>query len=159
MAIKYDVEDLLADIQGLMADNLNTKIAAVDADKSSSLSLKTVNASAYFLQTLNDKATNYDPFIIYGVDDVEADGRGPCTIERIKMSVVLVLADNGQDINIAKRMFRYRRALLEIFQDNWFLVNNSIKLRVAPSIPVPLTQINSDHRFQAVGLMIDADLA
>lgn len=160
MATKYDLESLLNDVQAMIAANLNTKIAAIESDRGAlSPTLKTVASGAYFLQTLNDAAANFDPYILYGVDDIESDGRGANTLERFKLSVVIVLADNGQDMNITKRMLRYRQALKEIFETNWQTLNNGVKLRVAPSIPVPITNLNSDERYQAVGLAIDAELA
>jgi hypothetical protein len=155
---KYDLESLFADIDACLKANLTTKLAAIDTEKGDGIVLKTVNSSAYFAQTLNMGIGAYDPYLVYGVIDQAPDGIGPATADRITMQVVLVIADPGQDPDILKRVLRYQRALRELFEQNWEKMRKGVKLRIEPTLPVQLTELDSSKEFRAVGVQLEVQL-
>lgn len=159
MARVYDLESLLTDLEALFKANLNNKIASIDNEKPNSLGLKPVVDEAYFLQTLNERAVNVDPFILYGVEDIQSTGLGPATQSSFQISVVLALADHGEEMNTTYRMFRYQRAIREVLEENWNESTNGVKLTVTSLVPVQLSLFNSDDNYRAIGVLITASMA
>lgn len=154
---KYDVENLLADIKTILVNNLNTKLAAIDSEKNDGITLKTVAEDAYILQSMDAKSANYNPYILYGVVDIEGEGFGPMTQQILQIQVALVLADFGEQ-EMGKVMLRYLRALQEVIEDNWTENNNGVKLSISSLVPIDLQNINTSNRYKAVGLDIRAAL-
>lgn len=156
---KYDVENLLSDIQSLLTTYLNTKLSEIDTEKNDGITLKQVDSSAYFLQTLDGKAANFDPFILYGVDTIESDGRRSATLRKYQISVVIVLADSRSEVTPAARMFRYLRALEEVFEEHWAENGNAINLVIQSLEPVEIKLFNTSQPYRAVGVRFEAGLA
>jgi hypothetical protein len=156
---KYDLESLLADIKALMLANLNNKITEINTEKNDSIVLAPVDADAYFLQQMNGRQMNWPVGIVYGVDDIQSGNRGPLSNSKFQLSAIIIVTDTGEDIEIGTRMFRYSRALEEIFRENWTKGNNAVKLEISSLVPIPLTNLNSSEQYRAVGLQIDASLA
>lgn len=158
----YDIEALLGDIETFMKANLNTKLTAISTDKNDGISLLPVDSNGYFFQTLNDKVTNYDPFVFYGLQDIDNKGGqagiGPGTEKKYSISVMICVSDTGQDVNITKRVLRYSRALSELFETSWDRVGKSIKLKVQSLVPIPFTDINTSENFRVVGVLLEANL-
>lgn len=154
---KYDIEKLLTDIQALYAANLNTKIAAINSEKSDSITLATVSSSAYFTDLMAAQI-NYDPFILYSVENVASKPQYGMSIEDVTVSVVLVFEDTGQDTSIYNRMLRYGRALKEVIEDNFTLAENAVKLEVQSLLPVYFKAVDSQEFYRAVGVNITASI-
>ena len=154
---KYDVESFLADIKATLQANLNTKIAEINSEKSDSIVLATIDNAAYVLQQLNGALINWNPFVFYGVDDIQSTSRGPLSSRAITASAVVIVKDDGNDIEVGIRMFRYLRVLEEVFKDNW--ANNAVKLEIKSLVPIPITNLNSSDSYRAVGVSLDAGLA
>lgn len=154
----YDFENLLDDIKTILANNLNTKIIAINARKNDSISLETVDSAAYFLQTLDAEVINYNPFIVYAVEEVSSEGQGPYTRDELTISVSLVAADTNIDVNMSKRMFRYLTALKEVLQENWTTNNNNAKLKIKGIPPIDLQLLNTTATYRAVTILIKAVL-
>lgn len=154
MATKYDLELLCSDLESLLISNLNTKIGVVNTEKNDTITLKTVDDSAYFFQELNGKQVNYNPFVLYGIEGSTSLAERGGTIEMVTISVIIVIEDDGQDIAIMKRMLRYRRCLKEIIQDNFLLATNSNSLKIQSLVPVAFQGINSSENYRAVGINI-----
>jgi len=152
---KFDIESLLAEIETFMKDNLNTKLLAIDAEKNDGIVLKPVDSTAYFFQTLNEKVVNLNPFIFYGVDDIDTVSDGPGTLEDITIGVILVLADDAEDDTVARRMLRYNRALKELFADNFDKTTNKVKLSVKAYPPTQFTsEVNSSKPSRAAAITL-----
>lgn len=156
MARRYDLESLLRDVETILKDELNAKITAINTEKADDLSIDPIDAGAYFVQTLNDRAANCDPFVLLGVEDLQAEGTGPDTIEKPKISIVIVKADDGQDMNITYRMLRYQRALRETIEEHWSGNTDGAKLQVSSLVPVQFAMFNTDDNYRAIGVLIDA---
>ncbi len=118
MTAKYDLENLLADVKAIMVANINTKLVEIDTEKGD-LTMAPIDNDAYFEQSLTTKTANWDQFILYGISDIESDGKGPMTLQKVSVQIVLILSDFGNDPDINKRVLRYGRALKEIFEKNW----------------------------------------
>lgn len=155
---KYDIESFLDDVLQHMKDKLPTKLESITTEKDDGIVLDPVLDEAFFLQTMDGEITNYDPFIVYGIDDVSVEGIGPMSSKSYKISILVVKSDNGLDTNITKRMLRYLRALEEIFQDSFAEIGNKVKLRVN-SYPIEITRLNETNQYRVTGVSIEMELA
>lgn len=155
---RSDFEDILDAVKTIMVDNLNTKLLSISSDKADSIVLAPIENAAYFLQSLDEEIANFDPFVAYGIMDINSKSLGPQTAETIFISVVIVMADNGiNDVN--RRMFRYARALKEIYEENWHLVKIGSKIRITRSTVVPFEALDSSATYKAVGIEIETSIA
>lgn len=154
---KYDIESFLDDLAQHMKDNLSSKLESISNEKDDGIILDPIVDQAFFLQSMDGEITNYDPFIVYGIDDVAVTGIGPMSAKSYKISVLVVKADNGLDVNITKRMLRYLRALEEIFQESFSEIGNKVKLRIN-SYPIEITRLNETNQFRVTGVSIEMEL-
>jgi hypothetical protein len=153
MTLKYDTEDLLETVLGIMTTGgaLNSKIAAIEAEKISagkglSPTLKPVAATSYFLQSWSEGILNASPAIFYGVEDVAGtESAGPVVAKTYKLFVEVVLVDSGMSSDGSKRVMRYARALEELFAESF-----------APSIAYGRVKIEA-VRPAAFKLALDSD--
>lgn len=158
MATQYDLENLASDLEAVMKNFLNTKLASLDAEKADGMSLLPLDNQAYFFATLDGKEANFNPFIVYGIDDIATDSVGPTTANTVTFNFAIVLIDEGMDLAIVNRMLRYQRALREIFEENWSQSRNGIKLKIQSLVPAFLKGINATYPSRVVGLNVTAVL-
>ncbi len=162
MAGKYDIESLLVDMLTFMRAQVNRQHAAIDPEKNDGSTLSTVANGAYFLQTASYDMTNFDPFVLYGIDDIEpGGGLGPATRHPYKLFVVVGLSDENNDPNLIPRLLRYQRALTEIFELNWASIAGSVKFKVSGLVPVPLALLDEKRPVRTtkiVGINLDVTL-
>lgn len=151
---KYDLECLFSDIEALLVQNLNTKITAINAEKNDGITLKSVDNAAYFLQELNGKQINFNPFILYGLETSNSESIRGHSIEDVTISVIIVIEDQGEDTKISPRMLRYRRCLKEVFEDNFQIISNSNTIKIQSLVPVAFQTLNSSESYRAVGVNI-----
>lgn len=154
---KYDVELFLADIKTLLTTYLNTKIGEINTEKNDSITLKTVNNNAYFLQTLDNDEANFDPYVLYGIEDIKTTGIGPFSGHLYEIAVVIV-AEDYEDGNSAKRMMRYQRALEEVFAEHFQENEHGIKMEIQSIVPVSFKALNTSFRYRAIGVSLRAHL-
>lgn len=166
MASTTDLEVILDQLKSALQTTLNSKIDAIQAEKATgdasaarTVALSHVDNKAYFLQTLDDAIANYDPFILFGLDDPRAQGIGPATAKNYKITVALCASDSGQDLEIARRMFRYSRALEETMEYYFARISPAIKLSVESLAPIQFTLMNSSNNYRAVGVSISVAIA
>lgn len=155
--MKYDLEQILADIKTTLLSDFNTKLTAITTEKNDSISLPSIAAEAYCLQSLNKLMLNYNPFIWYGVGNIVAQGLGPLTKKDYTLSVVVIHQDFDQDDKLQNRMFRYARALEEVFSENW-IIQNRIKCRIEEVPPSFFKMQNSNKDYIASGINIFTSL-
>lgn len=155
---RYDIETFLDEIEAALKANLNTKITALNTEKAGAPVLATISNDAYFLQELNGKTINHDPFILYGIEDIIAESRGPSSLQRVVVSVIIVVADEGTDVAIGKRIMRYARALKETLQDNWTLSSAGHKIDIRSLVPQSFPRLNSSEFYRAVGVEIETSI-
>lgn len=161
MATVYDIESLLSDIRAFLVANLNTKLAAIDAEKNDGITLAQVNSSAFLDQTAGDhEMMNYDPFVMYGIEEApETQAVGPGTITPYILFVVVALTDTANDPNVYKRLLRYQRAFRELFEANWANVGGSVKFKVSGSVPIPVNLLDKKRISKVVGVTLSVALA
>jgi hypothetical protein len=152
----YDIEDLLSDIGEVLTENLNTKISELETIKNDGLVLKRIEPNAIFVQEML-KESNYNPFILYGITDVQTRSVLSSTVGIYTINVALALSDSKNDKDILKRMLRYSRALKETIEENFLLKNNAVQLEVQSLIPVEFQSQSTNYR--VVGINITATLA
>ncbi len=152
---RFDIETFLDGIAAVYKANLPAKLLAIAAEKNDGMVLKSVDNAAYLFQTLTGTSMNWNPCILIGLEDIQSSGLGPHTIENIAVNVVLILADQGEDIVIGRRMLRYSRALREVLEANWS--NPSLlKCSISSMIPIDFKLLDSDQLYRAVGIEIKA---
>ncbi len=155
---RHDFESILDSVKSIVSVNLNAKLTELATEKGDSIVTPPVDSNAYFLQSLDESAANFDPFIAYGITDIESTSIGPQTAEKIMMSVVIVLSDNGRN-DMNRIMFRYSRALKEIFEENWQIHDSSSKINVIRSTVVPFEALDSGATYKAIGIEIETNLS
>src|SRR5687768_5557582 len=111
--MSYDIESILVDVQALISANLNAKITAINTEKNDSITLRSIDSSAYFMD-MDDQSANFDPIVLYAVTGIDGEGIGPVTSKIVTINVAIILSDDGHDMSIIKRMLRYGRALEEV---------------------------------------------
>ena len=154
----YDLENLLDDVKGIMTTNLNTKISAINSEKSDTTTLLTVDNSAYFLQELDNTSVNYNPFVFYNCEEIEGTGLGPLTPQEFLINCIIVVADQSAQGDLPIRMFRYLRCFKEIFEENFSIKANANFISINLLTPIPLTSLNETHEFRATGIQIKTSL-
>lgn len=162
---KYDVENLLVDVKALLVANLNTKLAAIEAEKVAqglpATGLLPVDvAKGYFEQSWSDDILNINPAIFFGIEDVQAVGNGPATEERYKIFVEVVVLDSGQDRLTKNRIHRYARALKEVFEENWDSLGGGCKIKVETVRPISFKlDLNTSEEVKVGGVSLTTALA
>lgn len=157
---KYGIEELLDDVATLLTTYLNTKITEINTEKSNdAYSIEAIDSGAYFLQTMDEKAANYKNFVLYGVSDIETVANGPSTSQNITVEVTIVMHDPRENVNVAKRCYRYSRALREVIQDNWHLATNAVKIEVESLVPAEFELWDNSSAYRAIGIQIKANIA
>ena len=154
---RVDLEIVLDSIKTIMVDNFNNKLAEITAEKNDGLVLPEMVDAAYILQTLDERITNYSPFIVYGIIDIENIPNGPQVAEKLIIEVVIVLDDNGRE-EINRVLYRYLRSLREIFEEGWQIVNQSVRISVTSSTIVPFQNLDSSAIYKAVGVQLEITL-
>jgi len=168
MAKKYDAEDLLETVLGVMTtgDALNAKIAEIEAEKTAagkalSPGLKTVGAASYFLQTWNEKMLNANPAIFYGIEEVPAtQSAGPVVAKTYKLFVEAVLVDSGMQNDGAKRIMRYARALEELFAKAFAVAAEAGQVKIEAIRPMAFKlALDSDEEVKVGGISLTINMA
>ena len=154
MAAAYDEERLLTDIENLFKNNFATKIAAINSEKSDSITLVTVDSTNGYFADMNDKSANYNPIILTAITDQTSESNGAATLRTITVNVALILSDDIGDANILKRMLRYGRAMREIVEDKFFNLR-SVDIFKIESLPVLSFQKSGQSEvYKVVGINI-----
>lgn len=156
--MKIDAETYLVRIHDHLKAQLNLKIAEINAEKADAITLASVSDDAYFLQSLNEKIANYDPYVLIALDDAPSVGIGPSTIKQLTFTACMIVADNPIDLQMGIRMLRYGRCLEEIFEEGFAKIIQSANFRINSLVPIALTSINSNDPYRAVGVEIVAAL-
>lgn len=155
---RYDLERLLADLQMIVETYLNDQLDAISSEKADGIALDHVATSAYAFQEMNSKIMNYNPFVFYGIDNIQTIQEGPAHAQSCDITFLLLRTDGGEDTSIMTKMLRYGRALREIFRDHWTWPDSQVKIAMKSLEPVNLKLINSDDPYRAVGVMISVVL-
>lgn len=164
----YDTERLLSDLENVLKTKLNTKIAAITAEKDAlgvTLDLPTVDVNeGIFFQTWDDKILNSSPGILYGLRDSVADGSPySATAEKLTLFVEVYFtnpmneADDGSGV---RRILRYMRAIKEIVQENFDSneILSKIKIKTITPLSFRLDNDSSDE-IKVGGVELETSIA
>lgn len=152
---KFDIECFLDNLEQFLKDNLNDRIAAIDAEKNSGWTTELVDDAAYIFQSLDNMPVNFDPILFYGVSSVESDGINGATGKTYKIEISIIKADS-ESKTTGKKLLRYQRALEEIFEENYFIINNvRPKITITSLQPISFQLQNSGDQFKAIGIEIE----
>ncbi len=156
----YDIENLMQTLKGLLTSNLNAKIDAIEAEKVAGGFPATglAHISSYHEQNWSDSILQDSPAIFFGVEEIAAQGVGPSTSEKYKCFFEVVLLDHGLDTLAKNRIYRYSRAIKEVFQDNFSAVPGTIKIETVRPISFKL-DLNSSEEIKVGGVSLTATLA
>lgn len=117
---KTDTELLLAQVSGYLQNNLSAKLTEITNEKNDGLVLLVPDPASYFIQVLFEESLNMDPYVFIGIKDpIGSDSIGQGSAQQIPIEIAFVLADSGVDLMMWKRLYRYQRALKEIFELGW----------------------------------------
>lgn len=156
MARFYDVESFIADLETHFKATLNGKITAINTEKGDS-ALATVNANAYYFQSMNEVNHAYDPIVFYYIDQLNSIPNGQAVARTMVIEFVLAFTCRG-DSKDMKRALRYSRALEEAAADGWRTILRSVRVEVESLMPVDFKFANSNNLMKAVGVSLTVDL-
>ena len=152
MSRKYDIETYIAETLAMVQANLPAKIIEINAEKSDGTEIKQVPDADYFNST-SAQIFNSDPFIYYGLTDIEAEPAGSKTIITITMNFEVVF-NNSNSGNTLEKVLRYSRSLREVFQENFMgsSKHSGYKVTELPPANAPLNQ-GSDFKIGGVSIV------
>lgn len=162
---RYDLEDMLDDILAVMVSGLNTKIAAIEAEKiakSKALTptLAPIGATSYYRQSWSEKILNTNPAIFYGIEDVRTTDGGSVAAEVVKVFCEVVLCDNGMTNDAHSRIARYARALKELFQENYGSIATVGQIKIETVRPISFRlELDSSEEIKVGGVSLTVALA
>ena len=152
---RLDVETILSSLETILKTYLNAKITSINEEKADGIVLAQIDeAKGYYLQTLDAEQVSANPFVFYGIEDIQSQGLGPETLNNYTLGITIILEDSGQDLNVAKRMFRYSRALQETLQEHWSDIRGSVKTVIASLVPIEFKALNATNISRAVGVQL-----
>lgn len=162
MAATYDGEDLLDSILAIMTDAtaLNTKIAAIEAEKTAAgkgltPTLAAIASDSYHVQSWSDKVLQKNPAIFYGIENVAASDGGGVVAKTYSVFVEAVLVDSGQTNDSWKRISRYSRSLEELFRTAYTAAIASGRVEVKEIRPVAFKlALDSDEEVKVGGVSL-----
>ncbi len=155
---KYDIEKFCVDLGAFLLANLSSKLSSISSEKGDGVALNAPVAGAYFFQTMNNAEANYDPYLFYGITNVNTLSQHGASAKTYEIQIMIVVADEGGDTKIANRMLRYLRGLEELMNENYSSVSGGLKITVKSLVPIPLTDINTEKAYRCVGVSIDVTI-
>ncbi len=162
--MKYDLEDLLDDVETLLKTSLNAKIQAVESEKTSkgkglATGLSSIADDSFYRQTWSDKILNTSPAIYFGIENVETSGVGPASAETIKIFSEVVIVDSGMDDLTHRRVNRYSRAMKELFESNFAKFNYASKIKIETVRPTSFRlELDTSEEIKVGGVSISMTL-
>jgi len=157
MAARYDVEQMLRDIETLFKAKLNDEILIVDAEKADFV-LDPINDRAWYLNQL-PRTFSYNPFIVWGLEEQPVTDTQPGNwITNNRFFLEAVVSDSGQKEAVALvwRLLRYSRALGEVARKNFDMFQGRAKAKVQSLIPTSF--VLDGKLYRAAGIRIEASL-
>lgn len=157
---RYDVENFTDDLLAFLQANLNTKLSSLDTEKNDGITLAQIASTAYFFQNLSTEIVNYNPFIFYRIDTMGgAQNLFSAVDKNFQMQVMVIVSDNGNDVDIMRRLLRYQRAMIELFESNFANVSKLGAIKVQGLAPFPVESLaNRPEISQVVGVTLEVHI-
>lgn len=164
MKKKFDLECLIDNIEQFLKDNLNDAIQAIDNEKNDGLAIddqivtELVDPDAYIFQSLDNLPVNFDPILFFGISSLPGKSV-PGASAKIPTIEISVIKADDESKTIGKKLLRYGRALEEIFEKNYFKINNvRPKIEISSLQPISFKMQNSSNQFKAIGIEIETSI-
>jgi len=119
--MKCDVEIVEDKLLELVQSELPAKLAEIQAEKADGVVLDVPTDAQYFNGTdIDEEVINQVMFVKYGLFETIADSNSSATAE-VNVYGFLFYFDelNGPQGDVRKKIFRYTRAIIEIFEENF----------------------------------------
>lgn len=159
---KYDLENAISDIFNLVKSNLDAKIDQIQAEKdvvlgANNFTIEKINSNAWF-DRLDDRVTNYSPFMYYNINQIETVSEYGATIKTASLYFLVVISLENENKNINAKMLRYVRALEEVINENTGKIKKLTKLRVKLISPIDLRDQDTSIFHKASGVTLEFSL-
>lgn len=159
--MKCDIETVEADLLTLVQAELPGKIAEITAEKADSITLDVPLASQYF-NTTDDAVNNYKLSVLYGLVDGDPFSISSSTAEVNRYMFLIYLDEMNESSGIVrKKLYRYIRALKEIFEENFFnfpQLSNMTLQSIAPTT-AGWDENEISPRYKVGGVYIETSIA
>lgn len=158
-SVKYDVEQLIRDLETMFKANLNTKIGDINTQKGD-FNISTVNESAWFFQHI-PQVWNYPVFVIYGFQDIDSNQPQEDNMVQVAESFFeVVIPDSNKASSEAQvyQLLRYARALREVAHENFDSLRGYAKLTVTSLTPTAI-ELPNGKSLKASGIRISASIS
>lgn len=148
-----DTEIICDRLKAHVQNRLNAELDKINQEKNDGITLDHVSNDAYFFESLNDEAHNFDPFIFYFVDSVTSEVRGQSFAKAVNLEFDLMVVDNG-DSHISRKLLRYTRVMETVLAESFTKVmpSNNADLETLEAIDVKLRNSSKIHK--AIGTRI-----
>ncbi len=149
---RYDIEDLVKDIETLCKAHLNTKVAAVEAEQAgkghAASGILPVPTDGFFTYGWNNYSLNVSPAVGIFVANSSTIGEPGFSQTTYEIEIGVIVSGTQNDKLSIQKMVRYARALKEMFEENWGQINNCAtreKIETLGPIDFTLNQDSSDE--------------
>jgi len=157
-----DSEIIMDALETFLKANLNTQITAMNTEKGGSITLASIGNEAYFFQTLTNLIANFTEFLVFGEERIEVDQITSASGQayRYIVSIILVDSDNNEDETITRKLFRYRRVLVDLFNKNATTIVRGLKFQVTALQPTDMFRLpHSDNNHRAIAILLETNFS
>ena len=113
--LRRDEEFYALQVFEAIKTNLNTRIAAINAEKNDGITLRSLDSNAYYYEDFGQDQPVYDPVVIFAVNPEEAETLAGESHEELSVSIQMVISSQAvaSSETLFKTIARYRRAIKE----------------------------------------------
>jgi len=154
---RYDIEQLLRDVDAYLKAKLPAKITALNSEKNNTISLAQFESGAFFVQSMDRALAAYPRFIFTGLNDVGATPAGPNVAQRCEIHVMVCTSEMG-DPSIVWRLFRYQRAIFEVLAEGFSQLKSGMNITVKSMVPVAYQNMDTGEHEKVIGVSMEATL-
>jgi len=157
--MKYDIEIAEADLLALVKVQLPAKLTEITAEKADSITLA-VPADAEYFNGTDDSVDNRALSVYYGLIDDTPNSIGSATAEEGRFMFLFYLNELNQKQGvIRKKLFRYIRALKEIFEENFDYFPYLSTFKIVTIAPQSWRENETSPAYKVGGIYIETALA
>jgi len=159
--MKYDLEKLESDLLALVKSKMAVKLSEIEADKGDSITLEVPADDQYFNSTdIDEEIVNQVLMVRYGIEESDAISISSATSQESTVSFLVYLNELNQARGVLrKKIFRYGRALKEIFEENFRDLSFVSNMNIEVVSPMEWRENESSPAYKVGGVFIKATLA
>lgn len=159
--MKCDIEIVENKLLDLVKTKLSAKLSEIETEKDDGVTLEVPTDAQYFNGTdIDEEIVNQELIVRYGLVESSVISISSATAEENNYIFLIYLTDlNAPQGEMRKKLFRYTRALKEIFEENFdkfsFLSRLDIKI-IAPAL---WRENDASPVYKVGGVYIETSLA